>query len=146
MGTAFPVAVLDVMTKEVVTIGRNAKLLAAEELMRQRGIRHLPVVDDDGALAGVLSQRDLFHSGLIKALGYGAHAQHHALETVLVKEAMQTEPVTTTPDTPLQEAARLMLQRKIGCLVVVAGATIVGLLAESDFVKLADRTAGQGTS
>jgi CBS domain-containing membrane protein len=131
--------VRDVMSVDVVTLGRNDKLVAAEDLMRLGRIRHLPVVDDDGRLVGIVSQRDLFHNGLIKALGYGAHAQQHALATVMVKEAMTTDVVTTTPDTPLRDAARMMLERKIGCLVVVDTGRVAGILAESDFVKLATR-------
>ena len=131
------VFVRDVMTRDVVTLDRNDKLLVADDLMRLGRIRHLPVVDEDGRLAGIVSQRDLFHSGLIKALGYGSHAQRQALDMVVVKEAMRSEVVTTTPDAPLRDAARLMLERKIGCLVVLDGQQIAGILTESDFVKLA---------
>lgn len=131
------VFVRDVMTRDVVTLDRNDKLLVADDLMRLGRIRHLPVVDEDGRLAGIVSQRDLFHSGLIKALGYGSHAQRQALDMVVVKEAMRSEVVTTTPDAPLREAALLMLERKIGCLVVLDGQQIAGILTESDFVKLA---------
>jgi CBS domain-containing protein len=136
---ANPSVVRDLMSVDVATLKRNDKLVAADDLMRLGRIRHLPVVDEDDRLAGVVSQRDLFHSGLIKALGYGSHAQQHALATVAVKEAMTTDVVTTTPDTPLREAARTMFERKIGCLVVVEGERIVGIIAESDFVKLAAR-------
>ena len=112
--------------------------------MRLGRIRHLPVVDEDGALAGIVSQRDLFHSGLIRALGYGAHAQQQALATVAIKEAMNTDVVTTTPETLLREAAGTMFERKIGCLVVVDGGRIAGILAESDFVKLASHAPYNG--
>ena len=132
-----PTVVRDLMSVDVVTLERNDKLAAAEDLMRLGRIRHLPVLDEDGGLAGIVSQRDLFHSGLIRALGYGAHAQHRALATVAVKEAMNTDVITTTPETPLRDAARTMFERKIGCLVVVDGGRIAGILAESDFVKLA---------
>jgi len=128
------------MSLDVVTLERNDKLAAAEDLMRLGRIRHLPVLDEDGRLAGIVSQRDLFHSGLIRALGYGAHAQHQALATVAIKEAMTTDVVTTTPETPLRDAARTMFERKIGCLVVLDGGRIAGILAESDFVKLASRS------
>jgi CBS-domain-containing membrane protein len=135
--TPNPTLVRDLMSSDVVTLGRNDRLLAAEDLMRLGRIRHLPVLDEDGGLAGIVSQRDLFHSALMKALGYGSHAQQHALATIAVKEAMNTEVITTTPKTRLADAARVMLERKIGCLVVVEGQKIVGILAESDFVKLA---------
>lgn len=130
------------MSRDVVTLERNDKLLVADDLMRLGRIRHLPVVDENGKLAGIVSQRDLFHSGLIRALGYGSHAQRQALDMVVVKEAMRGDVVTTTPDTPLADAANLMLDRKIGCLVVLDHDQIVGILTESDFVKLAAKGGG----
>jgi len=132
--------VRDVMTKDVATLGRNEKLVVADDVMRLGRIRHLPIVDEDGGLAGIVSQRDLFHSGLLRALGYGTHAKEHAMELLVLKEAMKTEVATVTPDAPLSEAARLMLERKVGCLVVVEGKKIVGIVTESDFVKLALRS------
>ena len=134
--TSSPKLVRDLMTLDVVTIGRNDKLQVADDVMRLGRIRHLPVVDDDGTLAGVVSQRDLFHSGLIRALGYGTHAQRNALDMVVVKEAMRTEVQTIGPDAPLAEAAQRMLAGKIGCLVVVDGGKLVGIITEADFVKL----------
>jgi len=131
-----PLYVRDLMTKDVVTLGRNEKLVVADDVMRLGRIRHVPIVDDEGALAGIVSQRDLFHSGLVKALGFGTHAQRQSLDSVMIKEAMKTEVVTTTPDTKLADAAKLMFEQKIGCLVVLEAGKIVGLLTESDFVKL----------
>lgn len=125
------------MTKDLVTLSRNETLRSADDIMRLGRIRHLPVVDEDGSLAGIVSQRDLFHSGLMRALGYGSHAQAKVLDTMVVKEAMHTEVLTTTPETPLAEAAKLMLERKVGCLVVLEGGKLAGILTESDFVKLA---------
>ena len=131
--------VRDVMTKDVVTLERNEKLTVADDVMRLGRIRHLPIVDEDGALAGIVSQRDLFHSGLMRALGYGSHAKDRAMDLLVLKEAMKTEVVTITPAAPLAEAAKVMLERKIGCVVVVEGKKIVGIITESDFVKLALR-------
>jgi CBS domain-containing membrane protein len=73
----------------------------------------------------------------LRALGYGSHAKKQALEGLVLKEAMKTDVSTITPDAPLTEAAAIMLERKIGCLVVVEAKKIVGILTESDFVKLA---------
>ena len=129
--------VRDLMTSEVMTIGRNETLKSADDVMRLGRFRHLPVLDDDGALAGIVTQRDLFHSGLLRALGYGTHARQAALEGSLVKEAMRSEVLTTTPDAPLRDAASTMLERKVGCLVVLEMGSIVGILTEADFVRLA---------
>ena len=61
------------------------------------------------------------------------------LDTLVVKEVMRTDVITTTPDEPLAEAARVMLERKIGCLPVIEGGRLVGILTEGDFVALAAR-------
>jgi CBS domain-containing membrane protein len=135
--TQAPTRVRDIMTKEVVTLGHNDTLRTADDLMRLGRIRHLPIVDGDGLLSGIVTQRDLFHSGLLRALGYGAHAQRKALDSLAVKEAMRNDVITTSPDAPLAEAAKTMFERKIGCLVVLEGQKIVGILTESDFVRAA---------
>jgi len=132
--------VRDIMTKDVKTVDRNDSLATADEIMRLGRIRHIVVVDEDGSLAGVLSQRDLFLGGLLKALGYGTHAKTRALEMPVVKEAMVADVVTTTPDAPLSKAATTMLERKVGCLPVVEGGKLVGIIAESDFVAQFART------
>ena len=126
--------VSDIMTKDVITLNRNDSLTTADDVMRLGRIRHLVVVHDDGKLAGVLSQRDLFLGGLLRALGYGSHGKAQALSTMVVKEAMVNEPFTTTPNTPLEDAARIMLDKKIGCLPVIDKGKIVGIITESDFV------------
>jgi CBS domain-containing protein len=125
------------MTQDVVSVERNQKLSTADDIMRLGRMRHVLVMDEAGQLAGVVSQRDLFHGGLLKALGFGTRAKDHALDTVLVKEAMNTEPITTTPDASLQSAACLMAEHKVGCLPVLDAGRVVGILTEGDFVLLA---------
>ena len=129
--------VSEVMTRDVVTLDRNERLIHADDVMRLGRIRHLPITDSDGTLVGIISQRDLFHSGLVQALGYGTHAQRKALDMVVVKEAMTSEVHTIAPDALLSAAAAIMLERKIGCLIVIENQKIAGILTESDFVKLA---------
>jgi len=131
--------VRDLMTADVFTVDRNEALLTADRVMTLGRIRHVVVVDEEGELAGVLSQRDLFHSGLVKALGFGTHAVQKTLDTLLVKEVMSSNVLTTRPDTPLSQAAALMFKQKIGCLPVVDGSKLVGILTEADFVKLHSR-------
>src|SRR5215470_4318779 len=132
--------VRDLMTADPTTLKRNDKLTLADDIMRLGRVRHLPVVDDDGeALAGIVTQRDLFRDALAQALGYGRHAQRKILDTLSVKDVMNTDVITTTPDTSLVEAAKLLTQRKIGCLPVVENGRLVGILTEGDFVALAAR-------
>lgn len=128
--------VRDLMSPEVVTLTVNETLTIADDVMRLGRIRHMPVVDDDGRLVGILSQRDLFRDALARALGYGQHAQDKMLKMMRVKEVMKTGVATVSPDAPLEEAATRMLRDKIGCLVVLEGDEIAGILTESDFVKL----------
>ncbi len=128
--------VRDVMTQQVTTLKRNDQLSLANDIMQLGRVRHLPVLDDDGRLAGILSQRDLFRGALAHALGYGHHAQRKMLDSLLVKEVMSSDVITTRPDTPLVEAARVLLERKIGCLPVVEGEQLVGILTEADFVAI----------
>ena len=128
--------VCDLMQTTVHTLLRNDKLSVADDLMKQERIRHLPVLDEYGDLAGILSQRDLFRGALLRALGYGGRAEEHMLRTVLVKEAM-TEPVRTTdPDTSLKDAAALMLKHRVGCLPVVDQGKLVGIISESDMMRI----------
>lgn len=130
------------MSSELLSVEQNQKLSTVEDVMRMGRVRHVLVVDEDGELVGVVSQRDLFLGGLLRALGYGSRAKEHALDTLRVKDAMKTELVTTSPDTSLESAARLMAEKKIGCLPVLEAGRLVGILTEGDFVLWA---AGQKT-
>jgi CBS domain-containing protein len=126
--------VKDIMTKEVSTLGRNDTLDFADDIMTLERIRHLPVLDE-GRVVGVVSQRDLFRSALAAALGYGEKAQKRLLRTIRVKEVMSEPAITVSPEAPAKEATRLMLERKIGCLPVVEGRTLVGIVTETDILR-----------
>lgn len=125
----------DVMSRNVFTLARNDKLSIADDVMKQKRIRHIPVLDGDGQLIGIITQRDLFRGILLRSLGYGSRAEEKLLDSLSVKDAIKNGVITTTPDTPLADAARLMLSHKIGCLPVVDGGRLVGLISEADFVK-----------
>lgn len=131
--------VLDLMSRPVRTLERNDMLSIADTVMRNERIRHLPVLDDAGRLVGILSQRDLFFNALVRALGHGTVARDRALGSILVKEVMTEDVVTTTPETPITAAAQMMVDRKIGCLPVVEGNAVVGILSESDIVSAVAR-------
>ena len=132
--------VRDVMASQVTTLKRNDKLTLADDVMQLGRIRHLPIVEDDGEqLVGILSQRDLFRGALAQALGYGQYAHRKLLDTFSIKDVMTTDVVTTGPDTPLVDAARVLVERKIGCLPVVENGRLVGIITEGDFVALVAR-------
>jgi len=131
--------VRDLMSSAVRTLKRNDELLMADTVMRTERIRHLPILDDDGRLVGILSQRDLFLNALVRALGHGSVARDRALGSIEVKQVMTEDVVTTTPDTPIAAAAQVMVDRKIGCLPVVKDNALVGILSESDIVSAVAR-------
>ena len=122
------------MTTEVSTLERNDTLDVADGLMTLERIRHLPVLDE-GRVVGVVSQRDLFRSALAVALGYGENAQKKLLRTIRVKEVMHEPAITVSPEIAAKEAIRLMLEHKIGCLPVVEGHTLVGIVTETDILR-----------
>jgi CBS domain-containing protein len=125
------------MSRDPVTLQRNDELSLADDLMRLGRIRHLPVLEDGTTdLVGVVSQRDLFRGAAAQLMGYGTAGQRKLMKTIPIKEVMNSDPVRTTPETPLAEAAQLMLEKKIGCLLVVEDDALVGILTEADFVEL----------
>ena len=124
------------MSRDVHTVKRNDELAIADELMKQERVRHLAVLNEDCDVCAVVSQRDLFRGALLRALGYGSRAEELVLRQVAVKEAMSAEIQTTAPDTPVADAARLMIERKIGCLPVIENGRLVGIVTETDCVRL----------
>lgn len=130
------ILVADIMSRDIKTLGRNDKLSVADDIMKQGRIRHMPVIDSDGKLCGVVSQRDLFRGVLLRSLGYGSRLEEKLLDSHPVKEAMIEDLQTTTPATPATEAARKMMEHKVGCLPVVEDGELVGIVTEGDFVRI----------
>jgi CBS domain-containing membrane protein len=131
-----PFSVADLMTRAVRTVAPNDSLASAKAAMDSGGFRHLVVVDEDGDIEGVLSHRDLFFGPLAWSIGQGLAAYEKLLNTSRVKDVMHADVATIDASAALQEAAALMRERKIGCLPVVDGERLVGLVTEGDFVDL----------
>ena len=128
-----------IMATDVFALDRNASLGIAKEIMDQRRLRHFPVVEH-GNVVGVVSQRDLFRASLASMLGYEERTKKAFLDNLSIKGIMSDPPITVTADTGISEAARLMVEKKVGCLPVVDGKRLIGLVTETDFLKvLAER-------
>jgi acetoin utilization protein AcuB len=125
----------DHMTRSVTTIQSSALVRGAGEMMKTRKIRHLPVVDQEGGLVGIVTDRDLRHVVFDPALLGRAPDLARALDTMTVGEVMTVGVITARPGTDLRQAAGLMHERKIGALPVVEGDRVVGILTESDVLK-----------
>ena len=128
--------VADHMTRGVATIHSDTLARGAAEMMRTRRIRHLPVVDRGDRLVGIVTDRDvrqiLFNPAMQARIGHTADA----LGSVTVAELMTRAVLTVRPDTLLQDAARLMHARKIGVVPVVQGGRVVGILTETDVLRV----------
>jgi len=127
--------VRELMTTDVATIGRNDELTIADDIMKMKRLRHLPVLEE-GRIVGILTQRDLFHAALSTALNFGEKAQKEFLKTVVVKEVMTDEVLTIDADADVKEAARLLIEHRIGCLPVVENGKLVGIVSETDLLRI----------
>jgi CBS domain-containing protein len=130
--------VRDHMQVEVVSLDASARLDAAERLMRTETIRHLPIVSA-GRLVGMLSQRDLYRAGTSSVLGLQPGTEEDWLAKIPVAEVMTKQVFTAHPDASLGSAAEMMVRERVGCLPVVEGERLVGLLSDTDCLRfLAD--------
>lgn len=128
------VMVREIMMEEPITLGSNDILDLADDVMALSRIRHLPILEN-GKVVGVLSQRDLFRSALVRAMELSGKEQKDLLKGIWVKEVMSRPVITVTPETTVKKAARLMMEKKIGCLPVVEGEILVGLVTETDMLR-----------
>ncbi len=118
--------VRDVMHQPVITIGPEASLKDADLLMWEQGVRHLPVVED-GRLLGILTDRDLrTATSELSPLPLSPQAT--------VREVMTAPVLTADPQDPVEDAARLMRERKIGSLPVVEGKELKGIITGIDLL------------
>ena len=134
--------VADVMTTGLITVSPSDSLFTARKLMQERRIRHLPVISSDGVFLGVISQRDLLKASVSQFADVHQDVREQIDAGIPVAEIMTTDLLHATPETPLVEAAAVLLQHKVGCLPVLEGDRMVGILTEADFVKLTLRLLG----
>jgi CBS domain-containing protein len=125
------------MSREVVTIEESDSCHEAMRRMRQIPARHLPVLGRDGALQGIVTDRDLRHH--LFAPGVFRHMGDTSIRTLLkavpVKEVMSSPVVCVGPGWETQEAARLMRRHKIGSVPVVDSGRVLGILTETDLLR-----------
>jgi CBS domain-containing membrane protein len=126
--------VQDIMTRNPHTLEADDVLDVADDLMSMARIRHIPILAS-GKLVGIVSQRDLFFSALVKALGLRQREQKDLMKTIRARELMSRPVITISPGASVKEAARLMGENKIGCLPVVKGKQFVGIVTETDILR-----------
>ncbi|BCG46167.1 CBS domain protein [Citrifermentans bremense] len=127
--------VRDRMTPNPITITPDISVTEALRLMGDKKIRRLPVVERNGKLVGIVSDRDLFQASPSPATSLAIWEIHDLLAKLTVDKTMTTEVITVTEETPLEEAARIMVDRRIGGLPVMKGDALVGIITESDLFQ-----------
>lgn len=129
------------MATELITLSANEDLTLASDLMNLSRVRHMPVVSGE-RLVGIVSQRDLFRAAVSSVLNFRPAAEREWLGKIRVAEVMTTDVVTARPDSTIGEAVNVMLERRIGCLPVVDGQRLIGLVSETDCLRLLGRLLG----
>lgn len=126
--------------RPLFTVFPTDNLAVVNQMMFEKKIRHLPVIDkDDGTLQGIISQRDLIKHGLFATEELSGQMQEDFLSKTRVNFAMVRDVETVDIDLNLEEAADLMIENKFGCLPVLEDDHLVGILTESDFVQFVRR-------
>jgi CBS domain-containing protein len=128
--------VKDLMRTHVVTLHVKDMLSVAEDIMSMGRIRHLPVLDGNNYVVGMVTQRDLYRASISSVLGFARTKEHEWLETVKVQDVMTTTVTMIGPEAGVVEAVDKMVTEKIGCLPVVdERGKLRGLLTETDCLR-----------
>ena len=127
--------VRDLMTASPITVRADMPVLEARQLMQTERIRHLFVTAADGALQGIVTDRDIRLNLPSPATSLSVWELNYLLARLTVEQVMSRTLVTTWPEAQLTDAARVMLDHKIGALPVLDGGRVVGIVTESDFVR-----------
>ncbi len=127
--------VSDLMTEKVFSIHANEDLARLNDLMMDLHVRHVPVVDDEKNVIGLVSYRDLIRVAITVDGLLPIAEQRELLKNTTVREIMTTGIETVEPNQEVEEAGRIMLDNKLGCLPVTENDHLVGIITEADFVK-----------
>jgi acetoin utilization protein AcuB len=127
--------VKDRMTHNPVTVTPDTSFPEAYRIIRDKRIRHLPVVNEEGRLIGIVAQTDLLHASPSATTTLSIFEVNYLLANLHVREVMSSPPIIVYEDAPLEEAARLMVEKKIGCLPVVRDDILVGMITETDIFE-----------
>ena len=123
------------MTPNPVTVHPDASFQDALKLLRDKKIRRLPVVDKTGALIGIVVEKDLLYASPSPASSLSVFEMNYLLAKLMVQDVMTKHVIAVGEDCPLEEAARIMVDKKIGSLPIVRDGKLVGIITETDIFK-----------
>lgn len=124
------------MSRPVISVPPQTRIQDALNLMKREGIRRMPVIDQQGRLVGIVSERDLLHASPSDATSLSIWELNYLLSKITVDEIMTRQVSTITEDTPVEVAARVMADQKIGGMPVMREAEVVGMITETDLFKI----------
>ena len=127
--------VSDRMTRKIVTLRQDEPLREAVELALVRRIRHVPVVDETGALVGILTDSDVKRALPTVLAGPGAAEYEEIIDETPISRLMTKDPVTVAPDADVTEAVEKMLAKKIRGVPVVEDGRLIGIFTQTDALK-----------
>jgi acetoin utilization protein AcuB len=123
------------MSKHPLTVKPKTSVNAALKRMRDERVRRFPVVDDGGKLVGIVSEKDLLYAAPSPATSLSIYEMHYLYSRLNVEEIMTREVIVVQEDDPLEEAARILVDNKVGGLPVMRDGKLVGLITETDVFK-----------
>lgn len=124
------------MTRNPVTITPDTPVTEAQALMKREKIHHLPVLDRDEKLVGIVSEKDLLYASPSPASTLSVYEMTSLLAKLKVEKVMSRNVITVTEDVPLEEAARIMADKGIRGLPIMRGSAVVGIITESDLFRV----------
>jgi acetoin utilization protein AcuB len=127
--------VYDRMSKHPLTVNPKTSVNAALKRMRDEKVRRFPVVDDGDKLVGIISEKDLLYAAPSPATSLSIYEMHYLYSRLSVEEIMTRDVIVVQEDEPLEEAARILVDNKVGGLPVMRGGKLVGLITETDVFK-----------
>ncbi len=128
--------VKDRMTSDPVIITTDTSLKDALEIVRSNPFRHLPVLDEDGKLVGIVTEKSLVYASPTSTSALSVFEVDYILSRTKVGQIIQGSVVTVGPDWPIEEAARVMVDHRIGCLPVVEDDKLVGIISDTDIFRV----------
>lgn len=123
------------ISSPVITVSPDLPISEALALMSQEKIRHVPVVQK-GKMVGIVTKNDLLNASPSKATSLSIWEINYLLNKIIVADVMSKKVITTTEDTPIEEAARIMSDNKVSCLPIMRGKEVVGIITETDLFKI----------
>jgi acetoin utilization protein AcuB len=128
------VLVSDWMTTDVITVNPRTSIFTVVKLMKEHNIKHIPVTDG-ATLKGLISDRLLKEYAPSKATSLDVYELHYLMEEIEARQLMHKKVITTSPDTPIEEAAMVMLDHDIGCLPVIEADKLAGIVSDHDIFR-----------